>query len=141
MSLSNGSNCGFSWVLLIPANTGKEIRTCFGSNFPASILVAISNCVNPVLARSFIFCSIPPKPLVLLFTETAMVPKSAKLISILPKAAHDPSSSKSDNLSSLIQTSASIGTSDLVFSNAIKTPRTSPKFGLPITEYLCLPKF
>ena len=108
MSLLNGSNSGFSCVLLIPANTGKEIFTRLGNNFPPSIFVAISNWVNPVFARSFIFCSMLPKPVVLLFTETATVPKSAITTSIRPNAAQDPRSSKLESLNSLTQTSASI---------------------------------
>ena len=139
ISFSKGSYCGFSIVLLILAKTGNDILASLGNNFPASIFAAISNCVNPVFARSFIFCSILPKPEVWLFTETATVPKSAKVKSILPKAAQDPASSKSDNLNSFTQTSASIGTDELVFSKAIKIPLTSPKLGFPITEYLCLP--
>ena len=108
MSLLNGSNSGFSCVLLIPAKTGNEIFACLGNNFPASIFVAISNCVNPVLDRSFIFCSMLPNPAVRLLTDTAIVPKSANIKSILPKAAQDPRSSRFDNLNSFTQTSASI---------------------------------
>ena len=134
MSLLKGSNSGFSCVLLIPANTGKEILTCFGNNFPASILVAISNWVNPVFARSFILCSMLPKPVVLLLTDTATDPKSAMTTSIRPNAAQDPRSSRFESLNSLTQTSASIKVSPEEFSKAIKIPRTSPKFGFPITE-------
>ena len=133
MSLLNGSNSGFSLVLLILANTGKETFTCLGNNFPASILVAKSIWDKPVFALSFIFCSILPKPAVLLFTETATVPKSASTISILPKAAQEPLSSKSDNLNSFNQTSAFMFWMLELFSMAIKIPLTSPRFGLPIT--------
>ena len=108
MSLLKGSNSGFSCVLFKPAKTGKESLACFGNNLPASIFVAISNCVNPVFARSFIFCSIPPKPVDLLLTETATLPKSANTKSILPKAAHEPLSSKLESLNSFTHTSASI---------------------------------
>ena len=140
-SWSKGSNIGFSVVLLIPANTGNAILICFGNNFPASILVAISNWVSPVLERSFIFCSTVPNPAVRLFTETDTDPKSANIKSILPKAAQAPVSSISDNLNSLTQTSASTALVAFVFSIAIKIPLTSPKFGEPFTVYLCLPKF
>ena len=134
-SLLKGSNSGFSCVLLIPANTGNEIFTCLGNNFPASILVAMSNCVNPVLERSFIFCSMLPKPEVLLLIETATVPRSAKTKSMRPSAAQALRSSKSESLNSFTQTSASIAEVEFVFSTAIKIPRTSPKFGLPNTIY------
>ena len=40
-----------------------------------------------------------------------------------------------ESLNSFIQTSASIGVDEVVFSIAIKIPRTSPKFGLPKTIY------
>ena len=55
-------------------------------------------------------------------------------MSILPIAAQEPLSSKFESLNSLTQTSASIIFWPEVFSNAINMPRTSPKFGLPITE-------
>ena len=133
-SLSKGSNIGVSMVLLILAKTGKEILTSLGNNLPASILVATSNCVNPVFDRSFIFCSTDPNPAVRLLTETDKVPKSAIIKSILPKAAQAPLSSNSDNLNSLIHTSASTALVDLVFSMAINIPLISPKLGVPFTE-------
>ena len=105
-SKSKGSNCGVITVLFKLAYTGKLNRKFLGNNFPASIFAATSNWNKLSLARSFTRCSMVPKPWLRLLAANVILPKSARVISILPKAAQPPSSFKADKRNSFTHISA-----------------------------------